>query len=345
MPFSLPAGKNRNFIRKLFDFCFISVCFACSVLMPPSAFAESPSMPGQRPAQTEIGAPLQIPKIMQQTEGKTIPGGQAAAVASPGNAELNVEARLTESGPPLRHGLQWRIYGTNLGLDNKLPLIAQSADGSAGFMLKPGDYIIFTAFGRAEQSKTVTLEPGKTYAEKFNLNAGGLKLNATLPDGKINMKQLHFAIYNEGQINEQKPLIDAVKAGEIIRLPAGSYHIVCTYGQANAVTRSDVRIEAGKLLEAAMQQRAAQIILKLVRQKGGEALADTSWAIMNDSGDIVREIANANAYIILAEGDYVAVAKNKDQIYQKEFSVSSGRDEEIEVPATPQNSVDEDGVD
>lgn len=280
------------------------------------------------------------PKQEQTAPAKTDMAETAAA-----KAELNVEARLVEGGPIIRQGLHWRVYGSNPGLDNKLPLIAQSEQGTAKFSLKAGDYILLAAFGRAQQSRAISLAAGKTAAESFDLNAGGIKLNAILPDGKINDKQLHFAIYAEGQINEQKPLIEGVKAGDISRLPAGTYHIVCTYGAGNAITRTDMRIEAGKLIEATMQQRAAQIILKLVRQKGGEALADTNWAIMNDSGDIVREIANANAYIILAEGDYVAVAKNKDQIYQKEFSVTSGKDEEIEVPATAQNSVDEDGVD
>lgn len=259
--------------------------------------------------------------------------------------ELNATAYMTKGGAPIQRGLQWRVYSTNLGLDNKLPLIAQSQEGEAKFLLKPGDYILFAAFGRAEHSKRITLEADKPQTEIFQLNAGGLKPDAVLLNGKMNKKQLHFAIYGEEQINEQTPLIDSVKPGEIIRLPAGSYHIVCNYGAANATVRSDIRISAGKLLEATMQQKAAQIILKLVRQTGGEALADTSWAVMNDSGDIVREIANANAYIILAEGSYVAIARNKEKIYQKEFSVSSGKDGEIEVLATEQNTVDEDSVD
>lgn len=314
-PFRKPAAFGRNF--------FILCSFICCLPPAPAACAET--------------SPAAAPQDSAKSN---------AAQPATNDATLELDAHLTESSPPLRQGLQWRIYGARPGADNALPLLAQSAEGAARLVLKPGNYVVFINFGRAEQSRSITLEAGKTRRESFNLNAGGLKLNAVLPDGKINMKQLHFAVYNGAQINEQQPLIDAAEAGDILRLPAGSYHIVCTYGLANAVTRSDVRVEAGKLLEATMQLRAAQIILKLVRAEGGgDALADTSWAIMNDSGDIVREIATANAYIILAEGDYVAVARNKDRIYQKEFTVSSGKDEEIQIPATAQNSVDEDGVD
>jgi len=332
LSFSLPG--NGNFAR----FCGFSLCLALWVFTAPAALAQA--APPLRPADTAL---RQMPAAADKNRPAAARRG--GAVTAPKQAELIMEASLTENGPLVRQGLQWRIYGANPGLGNRLPLIAQSEAALARLSLKPGDYIVFVAFGRAAISRKITVTADKAQIEKFNLNAGGLKPGATLPDGVINTKQLHFTIYTDGQINEQKPLIEDAKAGEIIRLPAGSYHIVCNYGLGNAVTRSDIRIEAGKLLEATMQQRAAQIILKLVRQSGGEALADTSWAIMNDAGDIVREIANANAYIILAEGNYVAVARNKDKIYQKSFAVLSGKDEEIEVSATAQNSVDEEGVD
>lgn len=262
------------------------------------------------------------------------------------NSTLQLEAHMTQGGPAIKNGLVWRVFAPTVGNDNKLPLIAHSEGGPAEFSLAPGDYLIHVAFGRAGITQHIMLEAGKTLSEHMVLNAGGIKLNAILPDGKINESQLKFSIYadlNEG--SEQALIIPNVKAGTVVRLNAAVYHVVSNYGTANAVVRSDIRVEAGKLTEVTMQHRAAQITLKLVRQKGSEALADTSWAIMNDSGDIVREVANAYAYIILAEGDYVAIAKNKDQIYQKEFSVSSGHDQEIEIAAIPQNIADSESMD
>jgi len=259
---------------------------------------------------------------------------------------LQLEARLSEGGPVIKNGLIWRVFTPQVGLDNKLPLIAHLQGGPAEFNLPAGEYLVHAAFGRAGINKRITLEAGKPAFETLVLNAGGLKLDALLPEGKINKNQLRFFIYADAsENNEQALILPDVKAGAVVRLNAGLYHVVSNYGTANAIVRSDIRVDAGKLTEATMQHRASQITLKLVRHKGGEALADTSWAIMNDSGDIVREIANANAYIILAEGDYVAVARNKDQIYQKEFSVSSGKDGEIDVLAIPQNSVDNASMD
>jgi len=262
------------------------------------------------------------------------------------NVTLQLEARMTEGGPVIKNGLIWRIFTPELGANNKVSLIAYLEGGPVEFNLAPGNYLVHAAFGKAGIIKRITLKPGKNLSETIVLNAGGIKLNATLPDGKINESQLKFSIYADAnENNEQSLIIPNVKPETVVRLSAGVYHVVSNYGTANATVRSDIRVEAGKLTEVTIQHRAAQITLKLVRQKGSEALADTSWAIMNDSGDIVREIVNAYAYVVLAEGDYVAVAKNKDQIYQKEFSVSSGKDEEIDVLAIPQNSADEDAID
>ena len=74
--------------------------------------------------------------------------------------------------------------------------------------------------------------------------------------------------------------------------------------------------------------------MKLVREAGGEALADTAWSVLTTSGDIVRESVGAFASIVLAEGEYVIIAKNKDRIYQRDFKVVAGRNQDVEVIAT-----------
>ena len=88
----------------------------------------------------------------------------------------------------------------------------------------------------------------------------------------------------------------------------------------NAIIRADIKVEAGKLTEATMQHRAAQINFKLVSEAGGEAIADTAWSVLTSSGDIVSESVSAFPTMVLAEGEYTAIARNKDKIYQREFS-------------------------
>ncbi|MBX4335540.1 carboxypeptidase regulatory-like domain-containing protein [Bartonella raoultii] len=253
-------------------------------------------------------------------------------------SQLILHARLTNSSENIVKGLVWRVYAPILGIDNKLPLVAIYEGGSAHFDLEPGSYLVHVSFGHASAVRHVSLENGQSLIKNFNLNAGVVILNSTLLNGKIDEKELRFTIYEDEKENDETGVIlSNVKPQSMIRLNTGRYHVASHYGSINATVRSDIQVEAGKITEITLEHQAAQIILKLVRQEGGEALADTSWSITNDSGDIVYETVGSYVSLVLAEGEYIAIAKNKDKIYQKVFSVVSGHDEDISVVANTQN--------
>ncbi|WP_375616648.1 carboxypeptidase regulatory-like domain-containing protein [Bartonella sp. AP58NXGY] len=259
--------------------------------------------------------------------------------------QLILNARLTNSHLDIEKGLIWRVYAPILGVDNKLPLVATYKGGGARFDLEPGSYLVHVSFGHMSAMRHIRLENGQSLVKNFNLDAGGVILNATLLNGVINEKELRFTIYEDEKENDDTGVIlSNVKPQSVVRLKAGRYHIASHYGAINATARSDIQVEAGKMTEVTLEHQAAQIVLKLVRQEGGEALADTSWSLANDSGDIVYETVGAYVSLVLAEGEYIAIAKNKDKIYQKVFSVVSGHDEDINVVANEQNMqrIDED---
>ena len=52
------------------------------------------------------------------------------------------------------------------------------------------------------------------------------------------------------------------------------------------------------------------------------------------------ETVGPYATIVLSEGSYTLIAKNRDRIYQKDVTVESGRDSEIEVIANAQSEID-----
>ncbi|WP_455480265.1 carboxypeptidase regulatory-like domain-containing protein [Bartonella sp. B12(2025)] len=252
--------------------------------------------------------------------------------------QLILHARLKNGNEDIMKGLVWRIYAPILGIDNKLPLIATYEGGSARFDLEPGSYLVHVSFGHASAAHRVSLKSGQNLVKNFNLDAGGVILNATLLNGAINEKELRFTIYEDEKENDDSGVIlSNIKPQSIVRLKAGHYHVASYYGSINAIVHSDIQVDAGKITEVTLEHQAAQIILKLVRQEGGEALADTSWSITNDSGDIVYETVGAYVSLVLAEGEYIAIAKNKDQIYQKVFSVVSGHDKDVSVVANIQD--------
>lgn len=264
-----------------------------------------------------------------------------------GDGQITLSAQLTEDGTEITRGLVWRVFRPEAGDDGKLPLVASAQGGTSAFTLDPGSYLVHASFGRAGATKRITVTK-TARRENLVLDAGGLKLDAVLAGGvKIPSEKLRFSIYEVGAADDDDRalIIPDVKPGAVVGLNAGTYHVVSTYGSVNAIIRSDIRVEAGKLTEATVEHRAAELTMKLVRDHGGEAIADTSWSILTNSGDPIRETVGAFASMVLAEGDYTIVAKNRDRIYQRDFTVEGGHNTEVEVLATEATATGDDIID
>ncbi len=250
--------------------------------------------------------------------------------------EVVLAAQLTADSPDISRGISWRVYRPEPDDDGKLPLVAHGTGGNYALNLEPGSYLVHAAFGRAGATKRITVGLERK-RENLVLDAGGLQLQAFLAGGgRIRADKLSFSIYEaeEDARGNRALVVKDVSPGEVVRLNAGTYHVVSQYGDVNASIRSDIRVEAGKLTEATVEHKAAEITLKLVRDQNGEAIADTSWSILTDNGDIVEERVGAFASMVLAEGNYTAVANNRDRIYQQDFEVVGGRNDDVEVLAT-----------
>ena len=261
------------------------------------------------------------------------PSTNGERLATAGLGEITLVGQLTAEGSQISRGLVWRVFRAQPGPDGKLPLIAASQGGSGVFQLEPGSYLVHASFGRAGATKRITVGHDSK-RESVVLDAGGLELNAMLAGGKrIRSSLLKFSIF---EATEKRALIiQDVSPNTVVRLNSGSYQVVSNYGTDNAVIRSDVKVEAGKLTEVTVEHHAAELTIKLVREPGGEAMADTSWSVLTEAGDPVRDhdVVGAYATMVLAEGDYTVIAKNRDKLYQRQFKVEAGSNQEVEVIA------------
>ncbi len=311
------------------------IWFAAALLMVPVSSAMAQNADG-------IGD-LKLPDISSYATPKS-----ETSLALGSGGTITLSAQLTDKGADITRGIVWRVFKPEAASDGKLPMVASAHGGSAVFQLQPGSYLVHASYGRAGATKRITV--GKdAKRESLVLDAGGLKLDAVLSGGvRIPPKNLRFSIYEgHAEANGDRALIiPNVEPNTVVRLNAGVYHVVSTYGAVNAVIRSDIRVEAGKLTEATVEHRAAEETMKLVRETGGEAIADTSWSLLNESGDPIKEAVGAFASMVLAEGQYTIIAKNRDRIYQKDFTVVAGQNQEIEVLATEASAIDpEEGAD
>jgi len=261
------------------------------------------------------------------------PEAKAAPLAA-GGGQVSLVALLTQDGQSIEQGLVWRVFRDKPGPDGKLKLVSMNREPSPSLRLEAGDYIVNVAFGRAHLTRRITVSGERPLQERFVLNAGGLRLVPALGNGEaIGDKTVTYDIFSDerDQYGQRIRVMGGAKPGLIIRLNAGIYNIVGTYGDANAVARADVTVEAGKLTEATLTHAAAKVTFKLVARTGGDAIADTQWNIANAHGETVKESVGALPTHIFAPGTYTVSARNAGEVFQRTFTVHAGQAAQVEV--------------
>src|ERR1700676_3460370 len=292
-------------------------------LAPPSGPASIPSLP----------APLTQPSIAVAPPVVPPPG-----VSTAGQAVLSLTARFGKDMPVINSGLVWRGFLDRPDETGTFQMIREERRATPHIVLPPGSYVIHVALGLVSAVRAVTLK-SETDRESFVLPAGGLRIEGRVGASKIPQNQISFAIYKGSQfdVGERASLVPNVAAGDVVLLPEGTYYIISNYGDAtsvaNSVVRSDIRVQAGKLTDVIITHRAAVITLKLVSDRGGEALANTAWSVITPSGDVIKESIGAFPRVVLSEGEYRAIAKNEGKVYERPFNVVNGVDGEVEVVA------------
>lgn len=296
---------------------------------PPSA-SQPTLVPGLRPAAPAIDVPPNTTVVPRSTpEAKPSP----AAVAA-GAAQVSLVALLTQDGQSIEQGLVWRVYRDRPGPDGKPRILSTHREASPLIRLEPGDYVVNVAFGRANLTRKITVSNERAVQEQFVLNAGGLRLIPQLAGGEaVNERAVVYDLYSDerDQYGQRTKVVGAVKPGIVIRLNAGIYNIVGTYGDANAVVRADVTVEAGKLTEATLLHAAAKVTFKLVSRAGGDAIADTQWTIANAQGETVKESVGALPTHVFAPGTYTVSARNAGEVFHRRFTVQAGDAGQVEV--------------
>jgi hypothetical protein len=255
--------------------------------------------------------------------------------ASGDPAQVTLTASLAQGLPPLTSdSLTWRIFEGKARDDGSYRLLHTLHQPGPVLWLKPGLYLVNAAFGKSNVTKKIAVWPARPTQNTFILNAGGIRLYATLNKTEVIPDNLvSFDIYSEesDQSGNRLKIISKGKPGVIFRLNSGTYRVTSVYGDCNALVESEVKVEAGKLAETTFNHDAARITFRLVDHPGGEALADTTWTIAAPDGEIVKESAGAFPSHILAAGSYKVTARHGLANYVQDFVVKGGENRQVEV--------------
>ena len=272
---------------------------------------------------------------------------QRPAAPNPPEPALALSATFG-SGATIRASLRWRVFAEQSQPGGMRRLVAHSNQATPILTIPPGVYLVHVAYGLAGATREVSVGAEGATSERIALKAGALRVTGVLGDATIPGKRLAVDVYVPQPGNfEAKLVVKGAQGGQTIGLPEGVYHVVSTYldkgnraanqpsGNAltNAVVSADLRVRTGKLTDVRMRQHAALLTLKLVHKPGGEALANTRFTVLTPGGDIIRELIGAFPSLVLAEGDYIVVARRNGKTFQSKFTVKSGLDRDIEVLA------------
>ena len=297
-----------------------------TVVMAQEAAAEMPPMPRPRPD------PDSLPDSPQNaTPAGETPATEAISALTAAPQPVSLTARITEGGEPIPEGLIWRIFDTQPDASGELALVAKSDLGEPTVELPPGQYVVHVAYGRAQTSEPLSVVPGGNQQD-FILEAGALRLNSAVTgDIAIPADLLKFDIFTAGEESDRALVAEGLAPNDIVTLNAGTYHIVSHFGSINAVVRADLRVEPGQLTDATLYHHASQVSFKLVSEPGGEAIADVEWTVKTGDGATVFSELGAFPSTVLAEGDYLVMAKQGEQVFNREFQVQPGAAQDIEV--------------
>ncbi len=257
------------------------------------------------------------------------------SAALPGEAiPVQFEARYAKGGSVPKQGVRWRIFADKPEADGAYVMVAEGADGSVTLPLRPGGYIATVSLGTLVLSRPITVS-ATSRREEFALDAGGLKLTGQVSGKALPATSLSVDVYQGSYLDagEPKPVLRQARAGEVLILPAGTYNVTSTWGDANATIRADVKVQPGKLTEATMNHRAALVNLRLVLPQGGSPVANATWSVLTPGGDVIKEAIGAFPSVVLAEGDYLAMARYDGKVYNKKFKIEPGTDMDVDIVA------------
>ena len=284
-----------------------------------------------------LGLALTAPASAQESDG--------------GQGTLNLSASLG-TGAPMAAGLRWRVFKATPDSDGQHRLIVESALAQPSLTVPAGDYVVHVSFGLASATRLVSVG-SEAQDLKLSLAAGALRIHCTANGDKpIDPADVSLAIYVPERNNATAKLVYAkARENEVIGVPEGNYHIASTYldtvsigtlGQpkgpgaaipTNSISSGDVNVATGKIVDVTLRHRIATLTIKLVSAPGGGALANSTFTVLTPGGDIVRELAGAFPSLVLAEGEYVVIARHDARTYQATFTVVSGMDRDVEVLA------------
>jgi hypothetical protein len=258
----------------------------------------------------------------------------AEDVVAAGMESLRLRARITAATDPIARPIAWTVHRVDDSAEDKWPLVGERSAAEAAFDLAPGQYVVRAGYGAIKAAKVVVVQPRQQVDVTFILNAGGLRVVPALafldpPEG-ANAKHWVFEAAADDRGN-RRLFAETDRPGEVIRLNAGTYHLVSRFGDANAVVEADVTVKPGMLTEVEINHKAGIVHLGFARHDTDGPSETVQWQINDSNGSVIMRADGARISQILAPGAYIAAVDYGGRKFEARFEIDIGETREVNI--------------
>jgi hypothetical protein len=240
---------------------------------------------------------------------ETVPQGQEG---------IELSARLEETGGIIQVPVHW-LLRNELGetvVDRNEPVAAAT--------LAPGQYQAEVRYGAVRVSRAVTLPEASFVRLNFILDAGGVRVLPRLKGLASSTLPSVSRIFALDGPHAGKLVATSATAGEVLRVPAGTYRVESRFINGNAEASTEVRVKAGMMSAVEFDHIAG-----IAQLSAPVTAEDAIWTVKDSRGIEVVASEGEVAAVALRPGNYVAAVIAVGKTYSKSFSIGAGERREI----------------
>jgi hypothetical protein len=276
---------------------------AVLVLAGQQLAASAATMPGEHhpPEQATGTAPIQ-------------PAYDAAIqIVDQGNEGLQLSARLAEDSEPLQQGMSWKV------IDATGVTVAETEAAIIQVPLQPGSYHILATYGSAVYRREIELPPGQRLSLGFLLNAGAIRILATVEGLSLERPATNL-IYAASGAEKGKLVTVSRNPGEVLRLASGKYRLESRLEPGNAVLVTDVDVRPGTMSSLNVAHNAGLLRVNYA----GASTAEVSWQVLTPEGQLLLQLQGAKASALLRPGDYLIEMLAAGKVFRQQVELLAG---------------------
>ena len=194
-------------------------------------------------------------------------------------------------------------------------IVAITSKSEPEYVLKSGSYNILVQHGGTQSDRIINIAPGKVSNVDIIMYSGELVLNAINNATGKPIKGAYYFIYEDAPLASggRREIARSAALKPDFRLPAGTYHILVKWGQAEQRMRATVRAGKRKTLTIPMKTASLTLTARIGSEVGGE-YQPVKYEIlrMSEDGSRPKKIAQTSRkdpVFNLDAGTYIIIAK------------------------------------